>query len=93
MLICEDDISNVIILGMCFSIFVYICARLHFVLIGGNLTAHVYGELQGNWMWNSNSKDIHVVCKLSFLFPFPPRERPGELARRLVVLDCATTGS
>jgi len=35
-----DDISNdVIILGMCFSLFVYIRAHLRLTLIGGNLTA------------------------------------------------------
>ena len=47
MLICEDDISNVIILGMCFSIFVYICIRLHFALIGRNLTAQSTGSHRG----------------------------------------------
>ena len=26
-------------------------------------------------------------CKLSFLFPAPPLERPGELARRLIVIQ------
>ena len=37
---CGDDISSdVITLGMCFSMFVYIPARFCFVLIGGNLTA------------------------------------------------------
>ena len=40
MLIGEDDISNdVITLGTCFSMFVYIRARFRFALIGGNLTA------------------------------------------------------
>ena len=35
-----DDISNdVITLGTCFSLFVYIHAHLRFKLIGGNLTA------------------------------------------------------
>ena len=33
----EDDISHdVITLGKCFSVFVYICARFRFMLIGGN---------------------------------------------------------
>ena len=96
MLIGKDDISNdVVILGECVSIFVYICACLHFALIGKNLTAHVYGELQGNWIWNSNSRDIHVVCKISFLFP-----SRRESARESLLAgwwysdpDCATTGS
>ena len=40
MLIAGDDISNdVITLGTCFSMFVYIRARFRFALIGGNLTA------------------------------------------------------
>ena len=40
MLIGGDEISNdIIILGMCFAMFVYISARFRFVLIGGNLTA------------------------------------------------------
>ena len=48
LLIGEDDISNeVIILGMCFSIFVYICARFHFTLIGRNLTAQSTGSHRG----------------------------------------------
>ena len=48
MLIGEDDISNdVIIIGMCFSILVYICARLHFALIGRNLTAQSTGSHRG----------------------------------------------
>ena len=40
MLIGGDDISNdVITLGTCFSMFVYIRAGFRFALIGGNLTA------------------------------------------------------
>ena len=45
MLIGEDDISNdVITLGTCFSVFVYIRARFRFALIGGNLTAQSTGS-------------------------------------------------
>ena len=48
MLIGEDDISNdVIILGTCFSIFVYIQARFRYALIGGNLTAQSTGSHRG----------------------------------------------
>ena len=44
MLVSEDVISNdVIILGMCFSIFVYIC----FALIIGNLAAQLKGSRRG----------------------------------------------
>ena len=40
MLIGRDDISNdIITLGTCFSMFVYICARFRLTLIEGNLTA------------------------------------------------------
>ena len=49
MLICEDDVSNdVIIVGTCFSLFVNICARFRFALIGGNLTAQSMGSHGGN---------------------------------------------
>ena len=45
MLIGGDDISNdVITLGTCFSMFVYIRARFLFALIGGNLTAQSSGS-------------------------------------------------
>ena len=48
MLIGGDDISNdVITLGTCFSMFVYICAHFCFALIGGNLTAHSTGSHRG----------------------------------------------
>ena len=43
-----DDISNdVITLGTCFSMFVYIRARFHFMLIGRNLTAQSTGSHRG----------------------------------------------
>ena len=45
MLIGGDDFSNdVITLGTCFSMFVYIRACLCFMLIGGNLTAQSTGS-------------------------------------------------
>ena len=51
MMIGEDDISNdVITLGTCLSMFVYIRARFRFALIGGNLTAQSkasYWEIGG----------------------------------------------
>ena len=48
MLIGGEDVSNdVITLGTCFSMFVYICARFHFALIGGNLTAQSTGSHGG----------------------------------------------
>ena len=67
MLIGRDDISNsVITLSTWFSMFVYICPCFRFTLIGGNLT--VDGEPQGNWRWNSNSRDI-VASSPSFSHP------------------------
>ena len=48
MLIGGDDFSNdVITLGTCYSMFVYIRTRFHFALIGGNLTAHSTGSHRG----------------------------------------------
>ena len=45
MLIGGDDISDdVITLGTCLLIFVYIRARFRFALIGGNLTAQSMGS-------------------------------------------------
>ena len=44
MLIGGDNISNdIITLGACFSMFVYICVRFCFALIGGNLIAKSWG--------------------------------------------------
>ena len=66
MLIGGDDISNdVITLGTCFSMFVYIHVRFHFVLIGGNLTAQLMGshrEFEEEFKFQRRS------FKLSFIF-------------------------
>ena len=44
----RDEISNdVITLGTCFSMFVYILACLRFVVIDGNLTAQLMGNHRG----------------------------------------------
>ena len=43
-----DDVSNdVVTLGTCLSMFVYIRARLRFSLIGGNLTFQSTGTHKG----------------------------------------------
>ena len=48
MLIGGDDFSNdVITLGTCFSMFVYIRARFRIALIGKNLTAQSTGSHRG----------------------------------------------
>ena len=83
MLIGGDDISNdIITLGMCFSMFVYIYARFCFMLIGRNLTAQSTGSHRriggGIQIPEGHS------WKLSFLFP------PGELACRLVASSLNT---
>ena len=81
MLICEDDVSNdVIIVGTCFSLFVNICARFRFALIGRNLTAQSMGSHRGIL--------LEVEFKLQALLPFPapPPARRGDLPRRLIIL-------
>ena len=48
MLISGNDISNdVVTLGKCFSMFVYICPLFRFAMIGGNLTAQSTGSHRG----------------------------------------------
>ena len=48
MLICEDDISNDIIMFVtCFSMFAYTLAYVCFELTGGNLTAQSMGSHRG----------------------------------------------
>ena len=48
MLLDGDDISNdIITLGMCFSMFVYIRAHFRFILIARNLTAQSVGSHRG----------------------------------------------
>ena len=47
MLIGGDDSNDVITLGTCFSMFVYIHAHFHFVLIGRNLTVQSMGSHRG----------------------------------------------
>ena len=83
MLIGGDDISNdVIILGTCFSMFVYIRARFRFALIGGNLTAQPMGSPRGiGGGIQIPERETSLQAILSF--PAPPPECPGELARRL----------
>ena len=48
MLISGNDISNdVVTLGKCVSMFVYICPLFRFAMIGGNLTAQSTGSHRG----------------------------------------------
>ena len=37
---------------------IFTFGRFRFALIGENLTAQSQGEPQGNWRWNSNSRDV-----------------------------------
>ena len=65
---CGDDISNgVITLGTCFSMFVYIRPPFSLRADWRKSDSSVDGEPQGNWRWNSNSRD--VVASSYFLFP------------------------
>ena len=85
MLIGGDDLSNydVITVGTCISMFVYIRARFRFELMGGNLTAQSTVSLRGIGV------GIHIpeTQLQAFLpFPAPPPERPGELARWLLTV-------
>ena len=68
------------VVGMCFSMFVYIRARFRFALIGGNLTAQPTGshrEIGGG----IEMPETELQALLSF--PAQPLEPLGELARRL----------
>jgi len=63
MLIGGEDISDdVITLGKCFSMFVYIHADWR------EFDSSVNGEPQGNWRWNWNSRDV-VASSPSFSRP------------------------
>ena len=84
MMIGGDDISyDVITLGTSFSMFVYICTRFLFALIGRNLTAQPTGSHGGI------GGVIQIPeTKLPVLLPFPAPlpERPGEFVRSLLFL-------
>ena len=68
MLIGRDDISNdIITLGTCFSKFVYIRA-LPLRADWWKSDSWVHREAQGNWRWNSNSRDV-VASSPSFSRP------------------------
>ena len=70
-----DDISNdVITLGTCFSMFVYIRADWR------KSDSSVDQEQKGKWRWNSNSRDV-VASSPSF--SRLTARAPGELALRL----------
>ena len=77
MVIGGDDISNdVITLGTCFSMFVYIGARFRFAMIGGiwQLSRRgATGELEMEVEFQRRS------CKLSFIFPPRRKSAPDSL--------------
>ena len=76
----RDEISNdVITLGTCFSMFVYIRACFRFVVIDGNLTAQLMGNHRGIGRKIQNYFQRRS-CKL-FLLSYPtarphPQPRP-----------------
>ena len=77
MLIGGDDISNdVITLGTCFLVLVYIRARFRFALIGGNLTAQSTGNHKGV---GGGIQIPETQLQTLLPFPAPPPERPESL--------------
>ena len=79
MMIGGDDIRNdVITLGTCFSMFVYIRARFRFNLIGRNLTAQSTGSHRGI---GGGIQIPETYFQALLPFPATPPQRPGELAR------------
>ena len=82
MLIGGDDISDdVITLGRCFSMFVYIRIPFHLALIGGNLTAQSTWSYRGIGGGNQISEmQLKTLLPFSALWP----GCPGELARLIV---------
>ena len=79
MLIGGDDIRNDV---FSLSMFVYIRARFRFALIGGNPRAQLTGS-HGGIEGGIQIPETQFQCLLPF--PAPPPERPGELARRLLL--------
>ena len=65
----------------CFSMFVYIRARVRFALISGNLTAQLTGRHRG--IGGEIQIPKRDVVASSPFFPAPSPEHPGEFARRL----------
>ena len=67
-------------LALVFSMFAYIRACFHFMLIGGNLTAQLMGSHKGI------GGGIQILETL-LPFPAPLPERPRECSHRLVILE------
>ena len=63
--------------------FVYIRARSHFALIGGNLTAQSTGSHRGI---GGGIQIPETQLQVLLPFPAPLPERPGELAPTLILL-------
>ena len=88
MMIGGDDISNDVI-NLC-TCFFNVCLHLRSFLLHANWQksdSSVNRELQGNWRWNSNSRDF-VASSPPFPPPPPPPstlpECPRECSRRLI---------
>ena len=81
----RDEISNdVITLGTCFSMFVYIRVFFRFVVIDGNLTAQLMGNHRGIGRKIQNYFQRRSCKPFLLSFPHhPPPEWRGELSRRL----------
>ena len=89
MLIGGDISNDVITLGTCFSMFVYIQAHFPFAPIGGNLTVQSTGSHRGI----RDGIQIPETYLQAFL-PFPTllSEHPIELAPPPPPLPCPFTG-
>ena len=75
MVIGGDDINNdIITLGTCFSMLVYIHAHFHFMLIGRNLTAQSMGSHMGIGVGIQISE-----TQLQALLPFRHQSAPDSL--------------
>ena len=83
MLIGRDDSNNVITLGICFAMFVYIHGCFHFVLIGGNMTSQSTGWHRG---MDVEFKFKRRSCKLSPLFPPRCQSNPESLLTGYIIV-------
>ena len=68
------------------SMFFNVCLHFRFALIGGNLTAQSMGSHRGIGGGIQLPETYWLLTLL--LFPAPPPERRGELARSLVFRGC-----
>ena len=66
---------TLVLTSLPFSMFVNICARFRFALIGRNLTAQSTGKHRGI---GGGIQIPETLLQAVLPFPAPPQERPGE---------------